>query len=99
MQFIKKFIEKSILASDLKSKRKIYLAMGKTQQSFNNIIDDGDMKLSDFVKFCEITKVNPADLFEDEARKLVRQTSDCEGKLIKAYELLIKHGIKFDFSE
>ncbi|WP_394991094.1 hypothetical protein [Emticicia sp.] len=99
MLLIKDFISNAITKPDLKSLRPIYTAMGKSQKSFNNMLDDGDMKLTDFIKFCEITKVNPADLFEDEAVRLAKKTNNCQNKLIKVYELLLKHGIKFDFED
>lgn len=98
IQVIKDFIVTSVEKSK-KSDRYIYVEMGKGQQSFVNIKESGKIYLDDFMKFCEITGAEPTDLFQTVAYRKIKGITECEQKLLKAYELLIKHGIKFDFGE
>ncbi len=96
MQQIKDFIITAIEKSN-KSDRAIYLEMGKTQGSFINIKESGKIYVDDFMNFCKATGVEPTDLFKSEAYRKVKGLTDCERKLLQAYELLLKHGIKFNF--
>jgi hypothetical protein len=98
IQTIKDFILTSVEKSK-KSERSIYVEMGKHQQSFSNMKESGKIYVDDFIKFCEVTGAEPTDLFQSIEYRKIKGISDCEQKLLKAYELLIKHGIKFDFGD
>jgi len=93
MEDFKNFIEKSIKDSG-KSERKIYLSMGKTQKAFMDIKKNGDMKISDYLKFCECVGIHPSGFFVKSEIEENKEISNLREKLIIAYEILLKNNIE-----